>query len=251
MNEPSKAYLEQHNQQQIDYFANNYKQTMQPAEGTYYTNRQVDELLSFANIGKDELILDVGCGIGRYTLPIARRGYTIEGLDLTQALLDQLQQHAGDSLHVPTYCADVMFPPDELIGRYDVLVGFFTLHHLHDIPGCYKAMTRLLKPGGRIVFLEPNAFNPLYYLQIAITPRMTWQGDGGIVYMRQGYLFRAMRDAGLTDLQVQRFGFFPPAISNQPAGAKIERVLEAFPLWRPLLPFQMFMGRLPAAGTGG
>lgn len=244
MKERSKAFLEQHNQQQIQYFESSFKKTMQPAEGTQYINRQVDEFVSFSGITKDERLLDVGCGIGRYTLPLARRGFRIEGLDLTQGLLDQLHQHDGGRFNIPLYRADVLYPPDELIGQFDALVGFFTLHHLHDIPGCFKAMTRLLKPSGRIIFLEPNALNPLYYIQMAITPTMTWEGDGGLIYMRRNYVFRAMRDAGLVDLQLKRFGFFPPAIVNHPAGARLERILERFPLWRPVLPFQLFMGRL-------
>jgi hypothetical protein len=103
-------------------------------------------------------------------------------------------------------------------------------------------MSRLLKQNGRIVFLEPNAFNPLYYLQIAFTPGMTWEGDGGIVKMRPGYLLPAMEGIGLAEPRVKRFGFFPPFLANTAAGAKTEHILERFPLWRGLLPFQLFMG---------
>lgn len=241
----TQTHRDKHNQQQIDYFEQNYKRNMQPAAGTRYTNRQTDELINFANITKDDYILDVGCGIGRYTLPFAQRGYQIEGLDLASGLLEQLRQLDGGQYNIPLYCADIIDPPQDLLGRYDVLIGFFTLHHLHDIGACYASMIHLLKPGGRIIFLEPNAYNPLYYIQITLTPTMTWEGDGGIINMRKGYLFNAMESAGFTNLDIKRFGFFPPVIVNRPTGAKVESLLEHIPLWRGLLPFQLFFGVKP------
>ena len=101
-------------------------------------------------------------------------------------------------------------------------------------------MARTVKPGGRIVFLEPNAFNPLYYAQIAVTPGMTWQGDKGVAQMRMPVVGGAMTRAGLKSPRVERFGFFPPFVANTSIGARLEEALERFPLWRPLLPFQVF-----------
>ncbi len=116
------------------------------------------------------------------------------------------------------------------------------MHHFHDIEACYKAMARLLKPGGTITFLEPNAFNPLYYLQMIIKPNMTWEGDKGITKMRKGLIFKAMKNAGLKNPKVARFGFLPPLLYNMKGGALADTVFAGFPLWKPLLPFQLFKG---------
>ena len=105
-------------------------------------------------------------------------------------------------------------------------------------------MSKVVKPGGLIAFLEPNAYNILYYFQIMITPRMTWKGDGGMARMRPGVIFPAMKSAGLTEFKVYRFGFFPPFITNKPWGIKLERGLERFPLWRKFLPATLFQGKL-------
>jgi len=103
-------------------------------------------------------------------------------------------------------------------------------------------MARFLKPGGRLVFLEPNPYNPLYYLQMLITPDITWQGDGGMVRMRRAMIRRAMEQAGLVSFTLRRFGFFPPFLTNRPWGSRLEKFLERVPVWRTLLPFQLFQG---------
>ena len=125
---------------------------------------------------------------------------------------------------------------------FDAVVGFFVLHHLHDMDACFGAMAEMVRPGGCIVFLEPNPFNPLYYLQILITPGMTWEGDGGIVLVRRRMLFGVMRRAGLADLELIRLGFFPPFVTNRRCGSALESILERVPIWRPFLPFQLIKG---------
>ncbi|HLL83694.1 MAG TPA: class I SAM-dependent methyltransferase [Longimicrobium sp.] len=244
----SAPSLREHNRQQIDYFERTLKRTMVPAE-TPYVRRHVEELVAFAGLGPDDRVLEVGCGMGRYTLPLARRGVNVEGLDLAPGLLERLREYAG-GLEIPLHCADIIDHPAELKGRFDAVVGFFTLHHLHDLDLCFAAMAQLVRPGGRIVFLEPNAYNPLYYIQILATPRMTWEGDGGIVQMRRHPVFGAMRRAGLEKQLLRRFGFFPPFLANRPGGAAAERVLERVPLWRAALPFQLFRADRPAAPAG-
>jgi SAM-dependent methyltransferase len=188
-------------------------------------------------------VIEIGCGMGRYTLLLAKLGFNVEGLDLSPFLLKKLSEFGRGRYRIPLHCADIVHPPVELLGQFDTVVGFFTLHHLHDLLDSFKSMTRLLKPGGCLVFLEPNPYNPLYYLQILLTPGMTWKGDGGMLRMRRSIIFRAMRNAGLSRLAMSRFGFFPPFLSNRPWGHKIEMILERAPILHPLLPFQIFRGQ--------
>jgi SAM-dependent methyltransferase len=235
--------VEKHNRAQIEYFERAGKEAMRPAASPY-VDRQVDELVRFAGLAAGERVLDVGCGMGRYTLPLAERGMKVEGLDLSRALLDQLDAFNGGRYDIPLHCADVLDSPPGLEESFDAVVGFFTLHHLHDLASSFRAMARLVKPGGRIVFLEPNPLNPLYYIQLVVSPGMSWAGDKGILKMRPGTVFRAMELGGLGNCSLARFGFFPPFVVNRRWGSPLERLLERFPLWRPSLPFQLFRGDL-------
>lgn len=234
--------LERHNEVQRRYFGSGIKSTMVPRPSRY-VDRQLDEVLRSVDIRPGEQVLEVGCGMGRYTLPLRDRGVAVEGLDLSPYLLDHLGRAAGDR-PIPLHCADVLRPPEELIGRFDAVVGLFALHHMHDIPACLESMGRLLRPGGRAAFCEPNPYNPLYYVQMAVRPGMTWQGDGGIVKIRRRPLSEALESAGFRDVFWTRFGFFPPVLANGRLSV-VEPMLEAFPPWRVALPFQLFGGRLP------
>jgi len=234
----------EHNRYQTGYFERTVKRTMVPVDSAYL-RRHVDELLRFADLRPDARVLEVGCGMGRYTLILAERGVRVEGLDLAPALLDRLREYDAGRHTLPLYCADIVDHPQELDGQFDAVIGFFTLHHLHDLPLSFAAMARLLKPGGRIAFLEPNPFNPLYYAQIAFTPGMRWQAERGLARMRRGIVFHAMRDAGLVRPALARFGFFPPFLANRSWGARLESILERAPIWRFALPFQLFRSEQP------
>lgn len=233
-----------HNRRQRRYFERGEKQTMVPRDSPYL-RRHVDELVRFGGLGPGDRILEVGCGMGRYTIPLADRGLNVEGLDLTPFLLERLRAYDGGRRGLTLHCLDVLDAPATLGARYDAVVALFTLHHLHDLERSLAAMAALLRPRGRVVFLEPNPLNPLYYVQIAVTPGMTWEGDGGIVKMRPATLRRAAEAAGLTGFAFERFGFLPPIAANRRWGSRLEGVLERVPLWRPLLPFQLFRAERP------
>ena len=47
------------------------------------------------NYNKDLKLLDIGCGTGRHTIELARRGYHLTGIDLSKSLLDRAREKAA------------------------------------------------------------------------------------------------------------------------------------------------------------
>ncbi|HLA76788.1 MAG TPA: glycosyltransferase [Vicinamibacteria bacterium] len=233
---PAGDAREAHNRRQRAYYESVSKRNMLPS-GSPYLRRHVEELLCFAEVAPGERVLEVGCGMGRYTLLLAERGVAVEGLDLSPVLLDRLRSFSRGVAEVPLHCADIADPPVSLLGGFDVVAGLFVLHHLRDLEEAFRSLGRLLRPGGRLVFLEPNALNPLFYVQMAVKPGMTWKGDRGIVNMRRGVVLPALERAGLGRARLARFGFFPPFLANRRWGRRLESWLERVPVWRSLLPF--------------
>ena len=233
--------INSHNRAQQSDFEQRVPTTMIP-RATPYVRRHVDELLSGTGLGAGASVLEVGCGMGNYTFELIRRGVAVEGLDLSDVLLDRLRSYAPVGMSPQLHCADVLDPPKELLGRFDAVVGFFTLHHLHDLQGSIASMAGLLAPGGLFAFVEPNAFNPLYYLQIAATPGMSFKGERRLTSMRPGVILPALHAAGLSGARVVQYGFFPPFVANRRIGRGLERALERVPPLRPISAFQLVLG---------
>ncbi len=219
--------------------------TIVPRTSRHLT-RQLDELLRVADLRPQDRVLEVGCGMGRFTLQLAERGVQVEGLDFSPVLLDRLRAFERGRFDIPLHVGDALSPPRELDGRFDAAVGFFVLHHLQDLDDAIKAIARVLKPRGRLVFLDANGYNPLFYLQILITPGMTWQGEKGMSRMRPKVVFQAMRRAGLHRPAVTRFGFLPSIVVDRTWGARLDAGLERFGLPDVLHAFQVFSAERPS-----
>lgn len=220
------------------------KPRMRPGSSRY-TLRHLEAVLTTLDLEPGMRVLDIGCGMGRFSLALAERGYEVTGVDLSSDLLDILAEHDPDSA-VKTVCCDAAELDRHLEGPFDAAVGFFFLHHLADLEPALQAATRVLRPGARMAFCEPNAFNPLFYLQIVVTPGMTWRGDRGVARMRPGVFERAFARSGLGKPRLQRYGVFPPLIANTVAGARIEAIIERIPPFRPILAFQVVSGVRPS-----
>jgi len=236
--------IQYHNQKQLDYFGHEIKKTMIPVD-SYYVNNHVEKLLEVADFSGKDNILEVGCGMGKFTFPLLKRGYKITGMDLSPFLLQQLLKYNDNRFQVPLIACDVLDAPLKLNNTFDHIIGFFALHHFHNLSVCYQAMARLVKPGGKIYFIEPNAYNPLYYVQILATPNMSWAGDKGVADMRKSKIQKATEYAELVNLKVCRYGAFPPFIANIKIGQKIEKQIEKIKILNPVLPFQLFEVQKP------
>lgn len=239
---PGGASMPDHNATQIDYFSGRALPRMDPVgrARTPYTQRQLQAVIDAGGIGPSDRIVDVGCGLGKYTIGLAERGLDVTGLDLTPALVERLHRVAPQ---IPAVVGDLLDPPAELLGGFDVVTGFFMLHHLPDVQAGFAGARRLLAPGGRAVFCEPNAMFPGYYAQITLTPGMSWRGDRGVLNMRARRLRAQLQQAGFQDIRIETFGAFPPALANRSWGRALERRIERLPGIRPVRAFLLIHAR--------
>ena len=109
---------------------------------------------------KDAKILELCCGTGRLTLPIAKAGYNICGVDYTSSMLEQAKVKASEAgLKINFIEADVRIL--NLQEKFDLIfIPFNSIHHLYkneDLFKTLKGVENHLKEGGLFLL---DCFNP-------------------------------------------------------------------------------------------
>jgi len=122
-------------------------------------------------------VLDLGCGRGRHTLELARRGYNTTGIDLSEASIDDARRAATDADLAATFQVQDMREPF-CNGCMDGVVNLFTTFgYFEDDAESQKAidaMAATLRPGGWIV---QDFLNPPHVVK-TLVPRDETRQDG-------------------------------------------------------------------------
>ena len=133
------------------------------ASGDFY-NRQtqdvehLERILEFINVRDGMRILDLGCGSGYLTFPIAERNQRCEviGLDIVSEAIDvdcSRAREAGlDNLSFVSYDG-IDFPFEA--GAFDLAVTRYALHHFPDIEHSIGEVSRVLKAEGELFISDP------------------------------------------------------------------------------------------------
>jgi 2-polyprenyl-3-methyl-5-hydroxy-6-metoxy-1,4-benzoquinol methylase len=133
-------------------------------------------------------ILDYGCGFGALGMYLSSCGGHVWGFDLSHEATDIANETArryGLSAKFEPMDAENLTYPDDF---FDLVVGFGVLHHVIKYPHASAGLRRVMRPGGRAVFVETLWDNPL----INLVRRFTLaEDDAG--------------DAHLTDRNIREF----------------------------------------------
>ncbi|MFA6244799.1 MAG: class I SAM-dependent methyltransferase, partial [Candidatus Hydrogenedentales bacterium] len=180
----------------------------------------------------DARCLEIGCGTGYFTRLVAGTGAAITAVDISGDLLSEARRKSSAS-NVRYEVADVHALPYG-DGSFDVIFGSSVLHHL-DIQPALRECLRVLMPGGRMVFAEPNMLNPQIWAERHIPflrNRMGVSPDE-TAFVRFT-LARRLLALGFVNVAVSPHEFLHPAIPEAliPLGQMLTRMLEKAPLIR-------------------
>ncbi|MFW6297861.1 MAG: class I SAM-dependent methyltransferase [Desulfosalsimonas sp.] len=108
-------------------------------------------------------ILDIGCAMGFFSLPLARM-VGAEGrvicLDIQQKMLDACMRRAGrknlDDRMEARLCRPGSLDVADLYGRIDFALAFAVVHEADNPFGLFSEISDVLKPGGRVLVAEPK-----------------------------------------------------------------------------------------------
>jgi len=109
-------------------------------------------------------VLDVGCGVGRWSRLLAARGAKVTGVDLSPTMIGEATRRAADA-GLAERCRFVVQDSAalDIAGQFDLVLGVTVLQHILDPQALRAAVQRIARhvaPSGRIVLLEaaPTAF---------------------------------------------------------------------------------------------
>ena len=108
---------------------------------------------------KGKLVLDVGCGMGRFAEVATRWGARVVGIDLSAAA-EVAAKNLADREFV-AFQADVFslpFAPES----FDVIYSVGVLHHTPDCEAAVKTLEKYLKPGGVLAVWLYSGYNKWY-----------------------------------------------------------------------------------------
>lgn len=154
-------------------------------------------------------ILDVGCGDGVLATRLAQDGALVTGIDTSAEMIAAARRRAEsagvDVDLVEGDAGDLPFPAE----RFDRVISVATLCFVDDPDRSIREMTRVLKPGGRLILGELGRWN-IWAAQRRIKG---WLGSDlwrAARFRSRGDLVALADRARLKDAEVTGAVFYPP-----------------------------------------
>lgn len=165
-------------------------------------------------------VLDVGCGVGVLHGHLAPHVGALHGADVATDAV-RAASEANPAVSYSTYEGQVL-PYDD--ATFDLAVAVCVFHHVDgvDQPGLTAEMARVVRPGGLVVIVEHNPFNPL--TRVAVN---RCEFDEGVVLLRRARVVELLAGAGLTAVE-RRYVVFVPLDGE--AAHRVDRALRWLPL---------------------
>lgn len=115
-------------------------------------------------VKKNSLICDLATGTGDSAKEIIKRGFKVVGVDLSSAMLSISKKKLYDKPFLPLCGSGYALPFKN--DTFDAITCAFGIRNMHSIDLALKEIYRVLKKGGKAVFLEfstpTNFFKPVY-----------------------------------------------------------------------------------------
>jgi 2-polyprenyl-6-hydroxyphenyl methylase/3-demethylubiquinone-9 3-methyltransferase len=101
-------------------------------------------------------ILDIGCGAGILSEPLARLGASVVGADPSAANITVARRHAEQANLTIDYRATALSALSEKNERFDVVLAMEVVEHVADLSSFVEQCARVLNPAGTMIVATIN-----------------------------------------------------------------------------------------------
>ena len=149
-----------------------------------------------AQIEENSIAADIGAGTGFITEGLLKRGIRVIVVDQSQEMLDQIRKNFDDPDKLTYKIGDAESLPIE-DNEVDHVFANMLLHHVEEPKNAIKEMTRILRPGGKLVITDLDKHDHEFLRKE--------QKDRWLGFERED-IRRWFTDAGLQDVRVESIG---------------------------------------------
>lgn len=178
-------------------------------------------------------ILEIGCGTGEIAYWMAQKDPTIEmtGTDICKPFIEQAKRKY--TLNNLEYRHLDITDFKEDAEKYDYIIGNGILHHVYPtLDLVLSDLKNKLKDNGRLVFMEPNIYNPYCLLIFKVPFLRKWANleDDEMAFSRN-FIINKLNQGGFTKIDVRFKDFLIPGVPMAMVNPiiKSEKLLESFP----------------------
>lgn len=121
----------------------------------------VDKIVALLEPAEGASILDAGCGVGDFSIKLARHGFNVSAIDFSPHALEE----AGVRVKKSGLSDKISLRQDNLLdlqipdNQFDYVFCWGVLMHIHDVETAIAQLCRVVKPGGTIVISEGNMYS--------------------------------------------------------------------------------------------
>ena len=160
-------------------------------------------------------LLDIGCGGGLLSEPMARLGFAVTGADASEKNIGTAKAHAAQTGLAIDYRAT---SAESLVAegrRFDLVLNMEVVEHVADVAAYLNACAALVRPGGLTLVATLNkTFKSLALAKIGAEYVLNWLPRGTHDWNRflpPTELRAMLQDSGLTICKTQGVSFNPLA----------------------------------------
>lgn len=164
---PQKASLSKQERAFFDQRANLYDKVIISTSpvGMDRIKRRARSITQGAELKKGMTVLELGCGTGEYTKEFAEKQVQLVSLDISPEMIRVARSKTDSGVQFIVSNAEQL-PFKE--GVFDSVIGNAILHHFPDLCMALQEVRRTKTQQARIVFREPNLYNPAKFFAFGI-----------------------------------------------------------------------------------
>ena len=214
--------------------------------GKMRATRRANYFIDLGKMTPESVALDLGCGTGLFTDKVYQATKArITGIDISEELLSQARQRLPEAEFKIEDAMNMSYEDN----HFDVVFGSSILHHL-EMDKATKEIFRVLKPGGKMIFAEPNMINPQILVQKNVPFIKRWLGDSPDETAIVRWNFAGMmKEIGFEKVRVFPYDFLHPYTPSPfiPLVKSMGTLVEKIPLLKEIAGSVVIYGEKPAS----